>query len=339
MIRTAALCLLGLVASAYGQTKLVTVDGTLMVRKQVSVNVAELQAEVDEARSTLTALRDSSDVYNGAEEYIAGKVAANTNATIEIASKIAQIEAELKYNSEWASMIGDTMDDMENRMGSEEQAIKNKIAVEAAAVSREGEKVRALAKSELDRSKTSVLKNVRDSITAATAVVNSASSRLRDTRRHLFSGGDKGDGSRGGWRDFVVNSVEVNTAAPYFQLRTSTRFRALRTGVYHILWWAIQRGGRCHAHNRIRYDRGAWIHEHDHNWLTDGAWEGNTLNLHWKFNKNKDFWTTHYNNCGVRWHSRPSNINDANAYNRIFVEYVGQVQKDNGDDVRWNGPQ
>jgi len=339
MIRTAALCLLGLVASAYGQTKLVTVDGTLMVRKQVSVNVAELQAEVDEAIATLNALSASSDVFDGAEEYIAGKVAANTNATIEVATKMAQIEAELKYNSEWVSMVGDAVEEMEERMDSEDQAIKSKIASASATIGSEGQKVSALATSELGRSKTSILKSVRDSITAATAVLNAAGSSLRDTRRHLFSGGDKGDGGRGGWRDFVVNMVEVNTAAPYFQLRTSTRFRALRTGVYHILWWAIQRGGRCHAHNRIRYDKGAWIHEHDHNWLTDGAWEGNTLNLHWKFNKNKDFWTTHYNSCGVRWHSRPGNINDANAYNRIFVEYVGQVQKDNGDEIRWNGPQ
>jgi len=171
------------------------------------------------------------------------------------------------------------------------------------------------------------------------ANIDAALNSKMPVRRHLFAGRSRTWGDRGGWKDFIVNQVQCDTAKPMFQLRTSTRFRALKVGVYHIMWWAIQHGGRCHGHNRIRYDGGAWLYQHNHNWLTDGAWEGNQLDLYWKFNANKDFWTTHSNGCGHRWHISPSNLDDGNSYNRIFVEYVGQVLDDKGNQVRWNGPQ
>merc|ERR1719326_1573105 len=319
MIRAAAtLCLLGLASTSLAQsTKLVTVDGVLMVRKDQTVDVDQLLEDVDSATDKLSTLKAANPVFEGTDKYIAMLVKMNNEASLEIATSMAKVESDAAYNVAWADMVDDDIDSLSTQIKTEGDVISNMIKSKNSEFTGEVKKLETLATGELSKAKAAITKSVSDVLTEQAKSVAGLTKGYRDIRRHVFSGGDAGDGGRGGWRDFVISRTEIDTARPYFQLRTSTRFRALKAGVFHILFWSIQRGGRCHQHNRIRYAGGSWLHEHNHNWLTDGNWEGNTMNLYWKFNANKDFWTTHHNGCGVRWHSRPSNINDANAYNRF----------------------
>lgn len=317
------LCLTGLALVARGDD----------VSRVDSVNIMELQQSADQNIAQLKKLAESSALGNGPAAFIAGLVAANAQASLDVARGMVTIEQDLTMNKIANAQVAANVAEHKQTIQASKSTIDTNIESADSEMKKAGNAAKVKAQAEIAKAKAAVTKAVSTKITAETSKITAALPAYADSRRYLFSGGDAGDGGRGSWRDFVVSRTEIDTARPYFQLRTSTRFRALKTGVFHILFWSIQRGGRCHQHNRIRYAGGSWLHEHNHNWLTDGNWEGDTLNLNWKFNANKDFWTTHYNTCGVRWHARPGNVNDANAYNRIFVEYMGSMAS------TWNGPQ
>ena len=60
----------------------------------------------------------------------------------------------------------------------------------------------------------------------------SVASAVANPPVHMWSGGPKAHNRGSGWADYDMSRVDYDTAAPYFQKISNTRFRALQDGLF-----------------------------------------------------------------------------------------------------------
>ena len=66
----------------------------------------------------------------------------------------------------------------------------------------------------------------------ATASKTDLATAVQNPPVHMWSGGPKGNNRGAGWAEYDLSRVDYDTAAPFFQRISNTRFRALRSGLF-----------------------------------------------------------------------------------------------------------
>jgi len=163
------------------------------------------------------------------------------------------------------------------------------------------------------------VKSLNTTVTAVSAIAKAAKIGNVETPKHMWSGGSKSHARGSGWKDFVMDRLEFDTAAPYFKKTSNTRFQALKTGLFRInINLQAHGNGNCWRYMRIMIDGKSITYEHKY----VNSWMKMNSESTWLIKAGQQFWTKNtVSSCGneYTWHQYETN----NGYNRIQVEYVG----------------
>merc|ERR1719197_75303 len=151
--------------------------------------------------------------------------------------------------------------------------------------------------------------------------VSAVQGDITDPKIHMWSGGSRGHSRGNGWAEFVLDRIEYDTAKPYFEKQTNTRWRALKDGLFRVRWnFMHYTHNTCYRHSAF-YVAGRHViapqHRHQYHW------QEAYLEVTWHIKKNQQFWFSALTSCGnpYRWHAGGS---WSDAYNRAQIQYVGQ---------------
>jgi len=168
------------------------------------------------------------------------------------------------------------------------------------------------------------VKSLNASVSAVAVVAKAAKAGNVDKPIHTWIGGARNGRHAGSWQDFVYDRIEFDTSAPYFQRLSSTRFKALKDGLFRInAHWITHDNSNCWRHRQFKVDNKVVDyggHSYSH------SWEKNDIDITWYIKAGQQFWIQSYTgSCGNSyvWHG---SSNWVDAHNRVAIEYVGQLE-------------
>merc|ERR1712166_595536 len=91
-------------------------------------------------------------------------------------------------------------------------------------------------KDDVENAATKLSKQLKGNVTALSTKVTTMQADVTTPKIHMWGGGAVRTSHGGGWADFVLDRVEYDTAKPYFQKDSNTKFKALKTGLFTIKW-------------------------------------------------------------------------------------------------------
>ena len=152
---------------------------------------------------------------------VAGVKSMVAKTKTDIDTKVA---ADLRKIEEATSQ---SLKDVTNKVATDIGAVKTDVAgkLTTAAASTATALKSAAAASDL---KLAAMKKVVD----AAPTTASVAAAVANPPVHMWSGGPKANNRGAGWADYDMSRVDYDTAAPYFQKISNTRFRALQDGLF-----------------------------------------------------------------------------------------------------------
>merc|ERR1712046_29280 len=131
------------------------------------------------------------------------------------------------------------------------------------------------------------LQSVGSKVTKNEKSLEEISSSVTDRKIHMWSGGARSHNRGSGWHDFILDRVEYDTAKPYFQKKSNTRFRALRDGLYRYkIQYMSHANSRCWSHHQF-YVAGQAVSGSTHKYVY--SWRDMTYDVTWHIKKIKIF--------------------------------------------------
>jgi len=241
----------------------------------------------------------------------------NSNVVNNVQNKL---DAMKQDQDDAKKIMDDAMDNLKDGVTSQVNNVKTLVTDSVLKLTSDTNKA-------LETQSTSVLskvdtkvKSLNASVSAVAVVAQAAKAGLVDKPIHMWSGGPRSHNRGNSWHDFVMDRVEYDTAAPYFERQTNNRFRALKSGLFKVDYNALQHGnGHCWRHMKFYVDGKHLNYEHRHT-------ESNFNMLYtamWHIKAGQQFWATFYVSCGNPYVFQGSSAWKG-AYSRVQVEYVGQ---------------
>jgi len=207
--------------------------------------------------------------------------------------------------------IEDAMDDLEDAVG---QKVSKLTSDTNKALSTQSNSVLAQVDTKV--------KSLNASVSAVAVVAKAAKDGNSDKPVHMWSGGPKSSKYANGWHDLVMDRTDYDTAAPYFQKQTNTRFRALKSGLFKVDYNIRQYGsGHCWRHMRF-FVNGKHIN-YEHHYVQSHFHLKYTAT--WHIKAGQQFWGRMYVSCGNHYVFEASS-SWKGAPSRVQVEYVGQLE-------------
>ena len=108
----------------------------------------------------------------------------------------------------------------------------------------------------------------------------------------------------GGWREYCLNRVEIDSARPMFRKETASRLRSIVSGYYYMHYHRMLQS--CNwEHTLLYYHSSHRIHTHD--WTGGNShWRDASATMTYPLAANQQFWVRVWNGCWTNWNTSES---------------------------------
>jgi len=274
----------------------------------LDTTVTKLLASMDDMKTTLQEKMDEID----------NKLVTNKKATEDtIDAAVKQLQQDQK----------DSEDAMTITLNSFKGKISGDLTKQSDALDQQTKDVdKAIddLKDDVEDTATELSKQLKGNVTALSTKVTTLQADVTTPKIHMWSGGAKSHSRGSGFAEFVLDRVEYDTAKPYFQKDSNTRFKALKTGLFTMKWnYMMYTHSNCNRYADMYVNNKRVIYEYNHG----DSWKKNYVEITWRIKAGEIFYMRSQVDCGnpYRWHQ--SSAWDNPYGNRLQVTYTGDLAK------------
>jgi len=274
--------------------------------------VALLVKKIDQMTDTLT------DTVTEIDGKLAKSAQTLTDTVTEIDGKLEKSAQEIE------DALDDAADNQEKALDGLETKIDDKITTQATNVGKLLEDLEDDVTDALTATTSTLSSQLKGNVTALTTKVTTLQADVGSPKIHMWSGGAKTHATGSSWNDFRLDRVEYDTAKPYFQKDSNTRFKALKTGLFTIKWnYMHYTYNDCNRFAEVYVNGKAVIYEYGH----QIHWNKRYIEVTWRIKAGEQFWMRARTTCGnpYAWHEGSSW--SSSHGNRLQVSYAGDLAK------------
>jgi hypothetical protein len=297
-------------------------NGDLLVERRQEISVADMSAQLAAANLEISTLKSSVAAMSAdGSPLMAGVLAGVQAVSADMASRTMSIATAAAANTAAVSSMTATVEALRSTQAAEAQSLQRAVASQLTAAANSVDatvsQLNTSLRSAVDTAITDSLTQTTAAITAMNSTVTTVRAGLaskKDNRLYMWTGGCRSSHG-GGWGEYCLNQVQVDTARPKFEKQTNTRFRALVTGIYSVTFSVIKH--TCNwAYMRIEVNGNHQIHTNQ--WAPNGHWNDQIADAPGLLiPAGQQMWGRSYGSCWNAWHGF------SGGHSRITVIFLG----------------